>query len=145
EDAIESCREISTKYSCVVIADIACDLLPALTDGKALGQCLRNLLVNAMKYGEMGGRIEVSAQSRKQAHTTEIEISVANQGRAIDGGDLPHIFEPFFRGKNTANTTGNGLGLYMVESIMKALGGRIEVTSSVEETRFTLHVPASTK
>src|SRR5262249_55368858 len=131
--------------SCVVVSDIARDLPHSLTDGKAVGQCIRNLLVNAVKYGERGGRIDVSAQSRIPAQTAEIEISVTNQGSAINAADLPHIVEPFCLGKNASGSPGNCLGLYMVESIMKALGGRIEVRSSVEETRFVLHVPASTK
>jgi len=106
EDAIESCREILTKYSCIVVSDIAGDLPQGLTDGKALGQCIRNLLMNALKYGERSGRVEISAQSRMQEQTAEIEISVANQGRVIDAAELPHIFEPFFRGKNAAGIGG---------------------------------------
>jgi len=55
---------------------------------------------------------------------------------------MPHIFEPFFRGKNAATIPGSGLGLYIVKSIVESLGGRVEVSSSDLTTRFTLHIPA---
>jgi signal transduction histidine kinase len=143
EDAVASCRELLLKYPCEIVSKVASDLPPAPTDEKALGHCVRNLLVNALKYSEKEGRIEISAQSTFQENGAEIEISIANRGPLIDRDEMPHIFEPFFRGRNAAGTPGNGLGLYVVESIVTALGGRINATSSSNETRFALYVPAS--
>jgi len=143
EDVMASCRELLPKYRCRIVSTIAQDLPPASTDEKALGHCVRNLLVNALKYSEREGRIEISAQTSFQTLVAEIEISIANGGVAIDPEDLPHIFEPFFRRRNAAGTPGNGLGLYMVDSIVKSLGGRIRATSSLKETRFALYIPAS--
>jgi signal transduction histidine kinase len=142
EDAIASCRELLLKYPCDIATNLAQDLPLVSTDEKALGHCVRNLLMNALKYSEKEGRIEISVQRAFLPHVDEIEISIANRGPAIDPEDLPHIFKPFFRGSNAAGIPGNGLGLYMVESIVKSLGGRIKATSSAEETRFTVYIPA---
>jgi signal transduction histidine kinase len=73
----------------------------------------------------------------------EVDIAVSSRGSAIDKSDLLHLFEPFFRGKNTEGIPGSGLGLYIVKSIMESLGGSVTVSSSENEgTRFTLHIPA---
>jgi signal transduction histidine kinase len=142
EDTVASCRELLPKYPCELAANIAQDLPQASTDEKGLGHCVRNIVMNALKYSEKGGRIEISAQTARQKHAPEIEISIANRGATIDPEDLTHIFEPFFRGRNAAGIPGNGLGLYMVESIVKSLNGRVTAASSAGETRFTLYVPA---
>jgi len=143
EDVIVSCREMQRQCSCEIVSDVQPDLPLALTDEKAISHCLRNLLINALKYGETSGRIEISANCISQPGVARIKISVVNGGRAIDPDDLGHIFQPFFRGRNATGIAGSGLGLYMVESIAKSLGGRIEVTSSAKETRLDLYVPAA--
>jgi signal transduction histidine kinase len=143
EDAVASCRGLLLKYPCEIVSSVPPDLPPASTDEKALGHCIRNLLVNALKYSKREGRIQISVQPPVQAHVPEVEISIANEGPGIDRDEMPHIFEPFFRGKNATGTPGNGLGLYMVKSILTALGGRITADSSGNETRFALYVPAS--
>jgi signal transduction histidine kinase len=72
-----------------------------------------------------------------------VQITVADRGPGIAPKDLPHIFEPFFRGKNVAGTiSGAGLGLCLVERNLRALGGSVTVQSALGEgTSFTLHLP----
>ena len=56
--------------------------------------------------------------------------------------DLPHIFEPFFRGQNTNRIQGNGMGLYLVKRTMESIGGRVAVASSAGAgARFFLYLP----
>jgi signal transduction histidine kinase len=141
EDTIVSCREMLPMRSCTIAANIAADLPLAYTDEKAFKHCLRNLLVNAVKYSEECGQIEVETRTIANANRVEIEVSVKNRGQRIAPDDLSHIFEPFFRGRNAAGISGTGLGLYMVKSILKSLGGRITVASTMNETRFALYVP----
>ena len=143
ESVVTSCGGLLLKYSCEIVSSIAPDLPVIATDENALGQCIRNLLVNALKYSEKDGRIEICARALLLTPTAEIEISIVNRGRGIDRNEMPHIFEPFFRGRNAGGTPGNGLGLYMVQSIMAALGGRITATSSGNETHFFLYLPAA--
>ncbi len=139
---ISSCGGASPMCTNEIVADVAPDLPPAITDENALNHCLRNLLMNAVKYGEPSGSICISARLVEQTPKSEIAITVENTGPAIDSADLPHLFEPFYRGKNTNGKPGNGLGLYMVSSIMKSIGGRVQHSNSVAGTRFTLYIPA---
>ena len=97
---------------------------------------------NALKYGPSPGHVTVTAAPDLQKAEPEVAIAVANRGSAIDTSDLPHLFEPFFRGKNTDGVPGSGLGLYIVKTIMESLGGSVSVSSSEEGTSFTLHIPA---
>lgn len=146
EKSIGSCRGILPSYPSEFVVDVASDLPMALTDAHALGHCLHNLLVNALKYGSTPGSIGITAQASQTSVGNEIQLIVDNKGPVIDPADLHHIFEPFFRGKNTGNISGSGLGLYIVKSIMESLGGRVTVSStesSIEAgTRFTLHIPS---
>jgi len=142
DKAIDSCRAVLPKYPCEIVAKIPSGLPLAVSEPNALGHCLHNLLMNALKYGQSPGLINVTARPQLSSQPGEIEIAVESAGPGIDPSDMPHIFEPFFRGKNAATIPGSGLGLYIVKSIVESLGGRVEVSSSDLTTRFTLHIPA---
>ena len=66
----------------------------------------------------------------------------SNEGEPIDEISQ-QLFQPFFRGKVRSSNQGLGLGLYIASEIARAHGGKIDVASSKEETRFTLHIPAA--
>ena len=75
-----------------------------------------------------------------------MEITVADRGPGIRREDLPHLFEPFFRGRDaaTGGVPGSGLGLSLVRHIAEAHGGRITVASDEGKgSAFTLHLPAA--
>jgi signal transduction histidine kinase len=75
----------------------------------------------------------------------EIRMSVEDHGPGIPHTDLPHLFEPFYRGSDAtaAQIQGNGLGLSIVKRIIEAHGGRVSVaTRQNEGTTFTIHLPA---
>jgi signal transduction histidine kinase len=114
-----------------------------MTDADAINHCLHNLIVNALKYGASPGYISITAKQDLQKILPEIAVAVESRGSVIDSSDVPHIFDPFFRGKNSCDVPGSGLGLYIVKSVMESLDGRVSVTSSeAAGTRFTLHIPA---
>jgi signal transduction histidine kinase len=74
----------------------------------------------------------------------EVELRVHNWGKPIDADDLNMLFDAFRRGRGAAQRTrgGLGLGLFVVDQVMRAHGGRVEVRSSVAEgTTFTTHWP----
>ncbi len=120
-------------------------LPPVLTDGPALESSLKNLFENALKYAAPGKWLRVTASVAPGARAGEVQITVADRGPGIAPKDLPHIFEPFYRGRNvSATTSGAGLGLCLVERNLRALGGRVTVKSAPGDgTSFTLHLPIS--
>jgi signal transduction histidine kinase len=76
----------------------------------------------------------------------QIEITVADRGPGVRAEDRPHLFEPFFRGRDAAEGTipGSGLGLSLVRHIAEAHGGRVTVASGPGEgSVFTLQLPAA--
>ena len=96
-------------------------------DSRMLGQALVNLLDNAMKYTPRGGAITVSVARSPDLVT----ITVEDTGIGIPPGDLPHIFDRFYRGSNGQSKPGTGLGLGLVKAVISAHGGRIDYSSVV--------------
>ena len=74
-----------------------------------------------------------------------MQISVADKGMGISSADLPHIFEPFYRGADAQarQIHGNGLGLSIVKGIVEAHGGSVSVQSvHGQGSTFAVHLPA---
>jgi len=94
-----------------------------MADEKRIEQVLANLLSNAIKYSP-GGEIRISGQARPE----QVIITVNDAGSGIDPGDIPYIFDRFYRAeKAVRRTKGAGLGLYLARAIVEAHGGRIWV------------------
>jgi signal transduction histidine kinase len=120
-------------------------LPPALADAGALTQCLQNLISNALKYGRDRRWLGICGQVVETDQGPEIEIRVEDKGMGIDPEDLPHIFEPFYRGRSvrSAQIRGTGLGLSLAKRITEAMDGRLSVKSVLGRgSSFTLHLPA---
>lgn len=83
-------------------------------------EVLQNLMENAVKYGD-GKRIELLFSNEDEG----VFISVRNSGCTLDKSELPHIFESFWRGRNSEKTEGSGLGLYICRELMHKMGGDI--------------------
>jgi signal transduction histidine kinase len=116
-----------------------------LADATALGSALGNMLDNAIKYSGEGRWIRLTA-GRQGDPQPGVVITVEDRGRGIAPKDLPHIFEPFYRGDEVraAQIHGNGLGLSLVKNIIDAHGGTISVSSTAGQgTTFRLTLPAS--
>jgi len=106
------------------------DNLPLVNiDWQRVNQVLHNLLENAVAYTHEGGTINVAAA--KQGNW--VEVSVSDTGDGIPVGDLPHIFERFYRvDKSRARATGgSGLGLTIAKRLVEAHGGKITVQSKL--------------
>ncbi len=121
-------------------SDVTLDLqpVPAIDgDRGALLHCLRNLLSNAAKHG--GGGVRVAAKRVGD----QVELVVEDGGYGIDPTELPHIFEPFYRGRRAQDDqiVGSGLGLSLVKKIVEGHGGAVEA-SSPGGARFRLLLPA---
>jgi signal transduction histidine kinase len=125
---------------------LADDLPLVLTDGAALESALKNLFENALKYAASGKWLRVTANTAQGGKGREVQIIVTDHGPGIDQKELPHIFEPFYRGQSVVASamTGAGLGLCLVDRNLRALGGSVTVRSSASDgTSFTLHLPIS--
>ena len=114
-----------------------------LAESSSLGSAIRNLIANAMKYGGEGRWLRVTATCVPDGGRKEVQISVEDHGPGIDPADLPHIFEPFYRGQDVLASTvpGAGLGLSIVKQHIEAQGGRVSVQSTKGKgSRFTIHL-----
>jgi len=111
------------------------------TDESKLGQILRNLISNALKFTE-AGEVRVSAAFRQQGRT--IAFSVRDTGIGVAPGDLEKIFQEFSQIANPLqrNVRGTGLGLPLSRKLAGLLGGRLTVESEVGcGSTFTLELP----
>jgi signal transduction histidine kinase len=120
---------------------IECRVEPPLPecrwDGEAVRRALLNLLDNAVTHGREGGLVEVAAA----ASGDNVTLSVADDGPGIGRSDRRRIFGRFERGRTEA--PGTGLGLYLVEEVARAHGGRVDlVTAEGRGSTFTLVLPA---
>lgn len=113
--------------------------LRGVWDGPRLGQAITNLLGNAVQHGDTTRPIVASATG----DGGDVVVEVYNHGPVIPAADIPRLFSPFKRLAQTAKGDHHmGLGLYITERIVTAHGGRIAVTSSLDDgTRFTLTLP----
>jgi signal transduction histidine kinase len=111
----------------------------AEVDADRLAQVLGNLLSNAATYSPPGTPVRLSLEHRGEW----LQMDVHNEGPPIPPDVLRHIFDPFKRGGST-DRQGLGLGLYIVQALMQAHGGRVEVRSREREgTTFRLLLPCS--
>ena len=108
-------------------------------DRQRMELALSNLVANAVKFTQPGGRVEVGVG--EAAHGT-VRFSVQDDGPGIEAAELPRIWERFFRGRN-AGAEGAGLGLAIARSVTVAHGGDIRVESAPGRgSRFLLELPA---
>lgn len=112
-------------------------------DERRLGQVLSNLLSNAIHYGDPSQPIKVNLIEE----CDKILLQVNNRGRLISPERLQNLFRPFWRGaRKRANSSGLGLGLYIVKQIVEAHDGSISVESNREYgTTFTATFEKSEK
>ena len=115
------------------------DALPARGDPDQLAQVVGNLLQNAIRYTPAGGRVSVKAERRP----ADVLVSVANSGEGIPAGDLPHVFERFYRVDKSRDQAsgGAGIGLAIVRQIVEAAGGAVGAESRDGMTRFWFSLP----
>jgi two-component system, OmpR family, phosphate regulon sensor histidine kinase PhoR len=108
--------------------EIAPDLPVLHANRHRLEQVLTNLLDNAVKYTDAGGRIAV----RACAAAGHLELRISDSGRGIPPADLPHIFERFYRADKARSREqgGTGLGLSIVKHIVQAHGGSVAAEST---------------
>ncbi len=119
------------------------DAFKVSADRNRLHQVLNNLLANALKFTQAGGRIQLEL-FRSAAMPDLVGVSVFNDGEEIDEQDHERIFDKFEQARRTrsGSVSGSGLGLSISKSIVEAHGGRIWVESGRGDgTRFVFTLP----
>lgn len=119
--------------------NIPSGLPPVQADKMGLTAILQNLLENALKYSAPGSPVELTAEKT----ATKFRFLVSDQGQGIPDAEKQSVFEKFYRMGNdeTRQNTGTGLGLYIVSQVLKAHGGRIEVTDNFPKgTIFSIEI-----
>jgi PAS domain S-box-containing protein len=137
-DALESQKALAASASLELRLDVASDLPDVLADRDRLLQVLENLIGNAVKFVEPGGRITVGARSRDG----DVLFWVADTGAGIAAEDQPHLFDRFWQ-KRRGRRGGAGLGLPIVKGLVEAHGGRVWVDSTLGRgSTFFFTIPA---
>jgi signal transduction histidine kinase len=111
-----------------------------------LARVFLNILANAVAFTSSSGRIRLTAESGATSRTGWVCVEVADNGAGIATADLPHIFEPFYRGSvpRSEEDGGSGLGLAIAREIVLAHGGSLEATSREGEgSTFRVRLPAA--
>jgi signal transduction histidine kinase len=104
------------------------------SDALLLGTVLRNLVSNAVKYTQPGGRILLGCRHTGQS----VRIDVYDTGIGISGDQMPRMFEAFTR-LDPARCDGLGIGLFIVRQAIGILGHRIDVASTpCRGSRFSI-------
>lgn len=139
DDAVESARAAGPNHPVTVA--IPSDEIFALGDEVRIHQVIANLLANARAHTPAGTSIKVSITQNDSG----VDISVADNGPGLSEEDQKRIFERFYRADPSrvrVDGEGSGLGLSIVDAVMRAHGGSVTVASKPGEgATFTLHFP----
>lgn len=117
---------------------------PVVMDTDKVGQILRNLIGNALKFSPDDAMVALNAKADGEA----VEIRVQDRGIGIAPEELPSIFDRFHQASAvlTRETQGAGLGLYITKRLVEALNGTIEVRSEPGAgSTFVVRLPQSTE
>jgi signal transduction histidine kinase len=125
--------------------DVPTEGIRALAEGPALVRVVRNLLGNAVRHTPSEGVVTVAARRTGN----EVWLSVQDTCGGIPEADLPHVFEPAFRGSSARETeragepTGAGMGLTIAHGLVDAQHGSIDVRNVADGCRFEVRLPAA--
>ena len=109
-------------------------------DTDAIHQVLYNLMDNAVKFVNKGGKLTVTLEQRNK----KVRIAVRNTGEGIPADELPHVFDRFYKSDRSRglDKTGTGLGLYIAKTNINMHNGEISVQSKQGEyTEFVFTLP----
>jgi signal transduction histidine kinase len=138
QDVLRDMQPAADAKSVALSLELDTDIRTVEMDRGRIQQALTKILENAVHYAPQNGRVELAAQSSDD----EIILSVTDNGPGMSAEDQAQAFEVFQRGAGSKRSDGVGLGLSLVQHIMKAHGGRVLIHSQPGKgTRVDLHLP----
>lgn len=139
-DSIGLVRELAVMKGVALVANVDQNIPPITGDALRLKQALVNLLSNAVRFTDSGGRVSIEANEFEG----RLDLVVNDTGVGIPDDEYDEIFEPFVQAKSggAAVSQGTGLGLSVTKSIIEMHGGTIDVLSELGVgSRFTISLP----
>jgi two-component system phosphate regulon sensor histidine kinase PhoR len=125
EEATAQLSPQAERQKLAVAKELAADLPSVSADRARVRQVMVNLLHNAIKFTDAGGKITVTTRREGNA----VAVDIADTGRGIAREDLPHVFERFYKGDKARTGEGTGMGLAIAKHIIEAHGGDIRAES----------------
>ena len=144
EPIIERAKLLAEEKGVVFVANVSPALPVVEMDEEKMGIAVDNILDNAVKYTPPGGTVTINAAPTRDGLT----VAVTDTGIGIPRNQVDHIFNKFFRADNALRfqTSGNGLGLYVVKNIIEGHAGTISIESKEGQgTTVTMILPANEK
>ncbi|HEX6255953.1 MAG TPA: ATP-binding protein [Euzebyales bacterium] len=141
--AVAAAQPLAQRRGVRLHADVTGRTAAVLVDVDRMGEALHNLLDNAVRHTGHGGDVTVTTD----VDGGWVELVVADDGEGIDAADLPHVFERFYRADAARGDHhgGSGIGLTIVDAIVRAHGGSVHADSRGRGTgaRFTIRLPTA--
>jgi len=145
DSVIDSLGPLASDNGVAIERDFAEGPLAVPGDRDELFQVFENLLENACKYGQSGGRVRVSVARGGATQEAGIDVTIRDYGPGIAEEHIPRITERFYRVdvENSRTQKGTGLGLSIVKHILTRHNARLSIRSEVGKgAAFTVHLPA---
>jgi signal transduction histidine kinase len=143
QECLEIIHPLADEEQIHLETDIDRELSPVQGDRNRLKQVLLNLLTNAIKYNDPGGKVIVGLHKQED----DVVLRVSDSGRGIPPESLPHIFQRFYRvPAHERQEVGSGLGLAIAKRIVESHQGKIEIESTVGTgSTFTVRLPSGSE
>ena len=142
-EVLDGLGQALSDHDVVLEARVPADLPPVVGDRERLSQVLTNLVENAVKYNEGGGRVEVTARRRPDG---SVRVAVVDDGIGIPPEALDRLTERFYRVDKSRSRAegGTGLGLAIVKHILEAHGQGLDIDSRLGYgSTFSFSLPAA--
>jgi signal transduction histidine kinase len=144
--ALQNAKKLLPIQDFTIEQTVGHNLPQVIGDAAALQSAIENLIINGVKYSSGNKWIKIEAHHIKNKKDTCIEIKIKDHGIGITHADISNIFKPFYRGCNAIDeqVQGSGIGLSITKHIIESHGGRITVSSILNEgSVFTVLLPVA--
>lgn len=141
EEVIAHLNPFEQRQQVTITTDLATDLPTVRADNDRIRQALTNLVHNAIKFNQPGGKVTISTKADSESAL----VSVSDTGIGISKEDLPHVFERFYKADKARPRGGSGLGLAIAKHTVQAHGGSIWAQSEEGKgSTFSFSLPIKT-
>lgn len=143
---VDSLRHLAGEYGVEIVFARSAEAFLVAGSRDELIQVFTNLVENACKYGQSGGRVDIALDRVSEGPAPEIAVTFRDYGPGIAEEHIPRLTERFYRidGENGPARTGTGLGLAIVKHILTRHDGRLVIRSRPGEgASFTVLLPAA--